>query len=799
MNNDRLIVISTGTSRRSMTWQKTEMLWSEFVAKIQTPQRTQETLAEYFKLTKAKQGALKDIGGFVGGALNGNQRKASAVVTRDLVTLDMDNIANGETKNVLKKVNSLGIAYAIYSTRSHAEFKPRLRVIIPLDKSIGVDEYEPVARKLAALIGIEMCDPTTFEASRLMYWPGCSQDSNYVFDFSDSPFVSAEGLLKQYDNWKDIRTWPQVPGEAMKAKVVLSRQADPTTKAGIVGAFCKTYNVYAAIDSFLPHAYEATDKADRLTYTGGTTVAGAVVYDNGNFLFSHHATDPCSGQLVNAFDLVRLHKFSELDGEALPGTPINKLPSFREMKHLALSDKTAANTFNTEMAAKASDVFKPQGEVEEVLDVNWIEAAKLTYDTNTGLPKKTRDNIIRILNFDPELKDKIATDEFAVRGLALGALPWDERTEMREWTDTDDAGLAWYLENRWDLQGRDKIESALLLVSDQHKFNAVSDYLKELKWDKKPRLDTLLRDYLGAEDTPYTRGVSRKAFTAAVARALSPGCKYDYVPVLVGPQGIGKTTFLATMGKSWYSDSLQTFDGKEAAEMIQGIWLNELGEMTGYNRSEQNSVKQFLSKRDDIYRQAYGRRTQRYPRKCVFFGTCNEFEFLKDETGNRRFWPIDCGTQKSRKSIWEDLPKEVDQIWAEAVVRYRLGEPLYFPGASESIVKAEQDKHSEQNAKTGLIKQFLEKEVPEDYTKMSLGQRRIFWGGNLSSELKLVPREKVCALEVWCECLNGDLKFMKKADATEINQILNKMDGWSRNKATRNYGYCGYQRGYEKG
>ena len=802
MINDRMLVISVGNSRKSTNWVRTEIMWSEFVNRLRTPQRTPETIEEYLNMTKAQQGQLKDIGGFVGGALNGTQRKAKNVTGRDLVTLDLDNIASGETDNVLRTIDSLGAGYAVYSTRSHADFRPRLRVIMPLDRTVTADEYEPIARKLASYIGLQMCDPTTFEASRLMYWPACSRDSNYVFATGDKPFVSADGILKQYTDWHDVTVWPQIPGEVTKAKALLAKQADPTSKEGIVGAFCREFNIYQAIETYIPHAYETTEHDDRLTYTGGSTVAGAVIYDGGNFLYSHHATDPCSGQLVNAFDLVRLHLYGDQDEGAKPGTPPNKLPSYQEMKKLAMGNAAVTRDLNEHFATKASDFFtsldKNAAPQPDKAGVDWMASAKLDYDQNTGRPKKTRDNIMRILQHDPLLAGKIAVDDFAVRGLALGALPWNPEDGRRLWTDTDDAGVAWYLENKFDITGKDKIDGALLLVSESNKINEVKDYLTALEWDKTPRLDTVLSDYLGADDTPYTRAVARKSLTAAVARVMQPGCKYDYVPVFVGPQGIGKSTFLATLGKDWFSDSLQSFEGKEAAEMIQGVWINELGEMTGYTRSETNTIKQFLSKREDIYRQAYGRRTGRYPRKCVFFGTCNQFEFLKDLTGNRRFWPVDVGKHKPKKNIWNDLPAEVDQIWAEAVMRWRIGEPLYFEKPEmEELARAEQEKHREANIKEGVIKSFLEQPVPKNYNSMDLGARRMFWNGN-AHNVETVPRKKTCALEIWCEAFGGNMQLMKRADTLEINQILENLPGWKRNATTRMYGYCGQQRGFER-
>ena len=144
----------------------------------------------------------------------------------------------------------------------------------------------------------------------------------------------------------------------------------------------------------------------------------------------------------------------------------------------------------------------------------------------------------------------------------------------------------------------------------------------------------------------------RKSLCAAVARAVVGGVKYDYMPIFTGPQGIGKSTFLATLGREWFSDSLTTFEGKEAAELIQGTWINEIGELTAIRISITSAVKQFLSKTHDIYRAAYGRQTNKYPRRCVFFGTSNDSEFLKDSTGNRRFWPVDVGVNTTKKSIW---------------------------------------------------------------------------------------------------------------------------------------------------
>lgn len=815
MNNDKKISISIGASRWSKQWTQTTMMWSELCARLKTPVRTKETVEEYHQMKKADQGKLKDIGGFVGGTLKGLQRKAINVTGRDLITLDLDSISPGDTDNVVRTVDSLGMAYAIYSTRSHTEHRPRLRVVVPTDRTMTVDEYEPIARKLASLIGIGMCDGTTFEASRLMYWPSCPKDAQYVYHIGDKRFLSADGMLGLYDDWHDVRSWPQVPGHeaSQRERQLLAKQGDPKTKHGIVGAFCRVYGIREALDEYLPHAYTAVEgSADRLTFATGSTVAGAVIYDDGQFLYSHHNTDPCGGQLVNAFDLVRLHKFHDLDETAKDGTPVHKLPSYAAMSKLAMQDKAVIAELNAARAQEsAQNVFADLIQKEEkgkqeitdlapnaLTDVEWMKTSTLRYDDN-GRVKPTLDNMLKILVHDQALSGRIAFDRFASRYVAKGALPWNMTPGTRLWTDADDAGLRWYLENKYEVTGRDKVQDAMIMCAEQNGFNEVLDYLNSLKWDGVPRLDTLFIDYLGAEDNVYTRAVARKSLTAAVARAFEPGCKYDTMPILIGRQGAGKSTLIRTMGKKWYADGLSTFEGKEAAENIQGKWIIEAGEMAGYTRAEENASKQFLSRQVDVFRQAYGRRTQEYPRRCVFFGSSNQYEFLKDITGNRRFWPVDIEAQKPTKNVYVNLPGEVDQIWAEAVVRYKNGEPLIIEDNEDVLRLAEtaRETHMESNSKTGIINEFLLQKVPKNWNTMSRTARRTFLTmGSHTPDEDLEYRDRICAAEVWYECFGIDPSRMKKVDTREINQIL--MDSpYTEGKAKlMRFGEYGVQRGF---
>lgn len=799
LQNDRQIAISAAGSRNAAKWPVQKLYLSELYERLHTPARGTETLDEYIKLKKPQQDALKDVGGFVGGIVhNGGRRKGNAIDGRDILTLDLDHIPTEGTQSVLQRVDSLGCGYCIYSTRKHRPDAPRLRIIIPLDRGITADEYEPIARKAAEMIGIEMCDPSTFEASRLMYWPSCCSDSQYVYTYGDKPFLSANGMLELYTDWHDFTAWPQVPGVTDTRRRLAQRQEDPTKKPGVVGAFCRIYNVYSAMDKFLPGVYEPVDNApDRYTYTAGSTTGGAIVYEDGAFLFSHHATDPAGGRLVNAFDLVRLHLFGDKDDEALPGTPTNRLPSYTAMCERACSDPDVSALMSHERYTEATKQFESIPlDASESEPENWMQ--KLQKNPQTGAITKTIDNIWLILENDPLIKGKIMLNEFASRAEVFGPLPWNACKTRRPWEDSDNDGAYWYLEKVYNLSGTGKIDSALALHGKKHTFNEIKEYMQSLSWDGTPRLDTLFIDYLGAEDNLYTRAVTRKAFTAAVARAMVPGTKFDNMTVISGKQGIGKSTLLCKMARGWFTDGLRTFEGKEAYEIIQGKLIVEIGELEAFRRADINRVKQFLSQRTDRFRAAYAKNVQECPRCCVFFGTTNNAEYLQDRTGNRRFWPIDTGIRQPTKSVFKDLDQDIDQLWAEAYMRWQLGEPLYLDQDIDTFAKDEQEEHREHSPFEGIIIDFLQQKVPEDWNRWDVIRRNMFWQQEDKENTALVDRQRVCALEVWCEALERDKRDMRRSDAFEINGIISMQPDWKRMKKVAKFGPYKVQRGFEK-
>lgn len=793
----RQLRIATGASRTTKIWKNTSITWDELKDRLSTTTRTPETQGEYRNLTKPKQDEIKDIGGFVGGKLKNGRRKLESVDSRDILTLDAD-FAAEDFCDQLELF--LSCAWIVYSTHKHTPEKPRLRLLIPLDRPVSADEYEAIARKMAEEIGIDQFDDTTYQAHRLMYWPSTSIDGEYLFESGAGEALCVADVLAKYKDWHDVTEWP-VSGRTLQSRErLLKKQEDPTEKRGVVGAFCRTYTVEEAMDKFIPGVYTPCVMDGRYTYAAGSTAAGAVVYDDGKFLYSNHATDPTSGMLCNAFDLVRLHKFGELDDEAKDGTPTVKMPSYLKMMDLAVGDEGVRKTMHKERTEDMKKDFEGVTEEETADEApnDWI----LGMDVDSkGNYLATVHNVKLILTNDSALKGKIRKNEFTRRYKLFGEVPWDKRSEERDWTDVDDAGLRYYLEKGYQIKGKAAIEDAWSLVAMENRYHPVRDYLESLVWDGIPRAEKVFIDYMGAEDCDYVKTVTRLALTAAVARVFMPGTKYDNVLVLVGPQGCGKSTVIKKLAKDWFSDSLSTMQGKEAYEQIQGFWIIEIGEMAAMKRYEVETVKQFTSKSEDSYRAAYGHHVETYKRQCIFFGTTNTYEFLKDMTGNRRFWPVDVDPEKSPKDMWTQLDEtEIDQIWAEIVGIYRNGGKVHIEDKT-LLREAErvQDEHLEESPLTEEVLGFLDMLLPKNWYDLEIYTRRMFIQNNefdlsLKGEMR---REKVCAREVWCELFGGDLKDLTNAKIREINEIILKTGDWEKPKSNQRFGeFYGKLRGF---
>ena len=405
----------------------------------------------------------------------------------------------------------------------------------------------------------------------------------------------------------------------------------------------------------------------------------------------------------------------------------------------------------------------------------------------TGLPLKTLENVRTVLDEWPAIRGRIELDTFYNQIIARARLPWQYDPDKtykfpHEWTDADRAELNLAVEKILGFNAPNLIDTAFTACAAQNTYHPIKNYLNGLEWDGEPRLDTLFIDYLGVKDTPYTRAVTRKAFVAAVRRIRHPGIKFDNMLILSGPQGGYKSTILHMMAGKWFSDSIRTFEGKDAMEALRGVWLMEVSELEAMRRSEVTAVKAFLSKTADRYRAAYGRYVNEYPRQCVMFGTTNSSYFLSDITGGRRFWPLRTDEQLRLKDVPKDLPLERDQIWAEAVHYDQLGEAIYLDTYElQQEAKREQEEYREADPWEATIKEFVERPVPVDWNEWPIQRRHIYWAGVAQGDLPpATERRRVCAAEVWVEALGKRPEDMTQTEARRINSILSSLPGWEK-------------------
>lgn len=758
------MIISVANSRTSKQLKGMDITWNEFINKIENTIRTSETIEEYKKFSKLKQDSIKDVGGFVAGKLKDGKRKNGYVEYRTMLTLDMD-YAEPELWEQITLFYDF--TCCIYSTHKHIKDKPRLRLIIPLARSINSDEYCAIARMVASDIGIEQFDDTTYEPARLMYWPSTSIDGEFVFEKQEGILLDPDKILSRYEKWHDSSKWPVSSRERKIVKNNITNQADPLQKEGLIGVFCRAYSIVEVIDKFLNDIYKPSIIDGRYDYVPADSSAGVLIYDD-KFVYSHHATDPACNKLCNAFDLVRIHKFGHLDVKADEDIPHSKLPSFKAMQEFCIGDVNVKKNLAKERIEQANKEFKDE-------DENWQE--NLSINKN-GQIKDNLQNLVLIMKNDESLEG-IAYNQHCDSIDVKGNLPWKQIKSG--WSDSDMSALKVYFDRAYSIWSPTKLKEALIAVAAERAYHPIKEYLNTLPdWDGIERLNNLLIDYLGAQDNEYSKAVIRKTLVAAVARIYEPGTKFDSVLILNGPQGIGKSTFFAKLATSWFSDSLTITDmrDKAAAEKLQGYWLLELGELAGIRKTDVETVKSFVSRTDDKYRASYGVNVESHPRQCVIVGSTNsESGFLRDITGNRRFWPVRVSGESIKKA-WE--LNDVDQIWAEAVCVYRKGEDLFLNGNEAQIAISEQANAMESDDREGLVREYLEKLLPENWQTMDLYERRNFLNGG---EFENAPvgdekRKLVCPMEIWCECFGKDSANIKKSDSYEITAIMARIENW---------------------
>ncbi len=826
------------------------LTWGDLRERCFTPVIGQETLREYLELPKPEQDRLKNVGFFLGGPCDDNYRKAANIHERCLVVLDIDTA----TFDLLDKIE-MGLTalsdfeFFAYSTRKHTAIKPRLRVVILLEKPISVEKFVAASRILASKLDptMDAVDDVSFRIAQLMYWPSHCRDADFFTHHNEGRAVDVDELLADFGDWRDWTNLPFSENQGRKRPTDPGKKAEnPHEKTGVIGAFCRAYSIEDAIEKFLPDVYTPGEDAGakpRYSYVGGSTSNGAIVEDGGLFLYSYHTTDPCSERLVNSFDMVRLHKFGELDKDTAEDTKPTAFPSFKAMVEFLSDDIAVARELQAEQydpvamfedLGDEEDEQKPDSDEPDLDDLigdsEETKTEKIKADskwhllldiTAEGFLKSTVTNSATILTHDPRLVGICEMNQFTREIVTrkplrskLAVIPkWQvqDKTNGDLWEDGHDHAVRLLLEAPagkkkpgygMKISDRD-LRGAVWSAAERTPFHPVRDYLLGLKWDRRQRLDTLFHRFLGVEDNAYTRGVSRLTLLGAVTRVMEPGHKFDFVPILEGTQGKRKSTFINILARHWFAEMEGHFaDRKRLVETMQGAWILELPELQGFTRTEVQEIKAFVSATKDKVRLSYARRAMEFPRQCIFIGSTNETEYLKDSTGNRRFWPVLCTVAEIDT---DGLAREVDQLWAEAVSVYhdmRAAQPegvlpLFLSNAEAraEAVRVQESRRIEtpEDALAGVIQHWLD--TPQHLSKI-VGASTAF--DDLDADNRLYVRNETCALELWQVCLKREPDGYNEMQARLVGRALRKLSATWECIGTRRTKHYGAQRVYRR-
>ena len=755
----RNLSIAYGNNRQAKTWVNKTIQFDDLKERLKTTIRTTESAEEYAKMSRAQRDAAKDHGGFVAGVLKGGRRKIDTVEVRSMLALDGDRIDRAFLDNY---ETICPYTSALYTTHSSTNDNPRVRLVVPLTRDVTPEEFVAVSRYLADMLGIDYFDECSYQPNQLMYWPSTPANGTFVYKETDGGWLDPDDILSKHPEWTDPTRLPTSSRESKANTVAQQKVQDPLAKEGVVGLFNRAYYpITKALEAFLSDVYEPTDNENRWHLITSGSMAGVEIKED-KFIYSHHAKDPAYLKLCNAFDIVRTHRFGDMDDKA----------SYKAMCDFAMQQD------DVKMLAAAEKMADAQTDFTDGEDTDWMK--KLQYEPRSTVLKNNLHNITLILQNDPLLQNIVFNQQ--LDGMEIkGAVPWQHPSKY--WRDADDAQLISYVDSHYGTFSQRNYQIAVTKVSDDRSYHPIREYLDALpEWDKISRVDTLLIDYLGAEDNAYVRAVTRKTLCAAVRRVQEPGVKFDTMLVLNGPQGIGKSTLISRLAGEWFSDSLNLGDTKDktAAEKLQGYWILEIGELAGLRKAEVETLRSFLSRQNDIYRAAFGRRATPHPRQCIFFGTTNaESGYLRDTTGNRRFWPVKTPGGGSKHS-WDITAEEIEQIWAEVLVYVKAGEKLHLAADIESLAKEEQREALESDEREGLVRDFLETLLPENWDSMDLFERRSFLSGVSNIGAKgTVRRTRVCNMEIWCELFGKDQGNLGRAESNTLAAMLTKL-GWIR-------------------
>lgn len=767
MEPDHLFSIATAPKRNSRHWTNSAVTWSEILGWMESP------------------ASVKEAGNYILGTLKPTtvshnpddppctklHRRKEAVVTRSALTLDIDSPVDGFADTLELVLNSAALLHTTYSSTTPA---PRYRLIIPLDREVLPDEYIAAASSVMAMLGEDNFDPGSAQPERYMFRPAAQSPELFQWQVLDGPPASVSDLLADWQ--PDLSTVPMPSNPRGKR--------DPYDIDGVVGAFNRAYEDWQVLieEYDLPYAPAGSD---RWHLVGAKSMAGMGVMGRG-LVYSHHAHDPAYGQACSAFDLVRLHRFGELDAACKASTPVNRRPSHDAMLDLAAVDaRVTAELVGADFAIEMGD---------EAASNDWRMG--LSYNRSGTKLNDTVQNWDLIRENDPVCA-LFTQNEMTLSVETLGDLPWRKvHPAGPALRMSDRASFQMYLEREYRLRPTRSVSDWIIDQCSMSKFtNPVRDWLGSLEWDGIPRLETCLP---GVADSPYTRMVARKSLVAAVARMMEPGVKWDHTLILHGKEGLGKTHWIEKMAKGWTAP-LGPVGHKDTLINLQRCWIATSDEGASMRKADAESLKEFLTRRVDVFRLPYEREATAHPRHCVIWGATNDDVFLRNQEGNRRFLIV-----RTEKAVdFARLTDEyVDQVWAEAMHLYRQGEVLLWLDGEESLmagIARESFVEEGGSALEGLISSYVDTAVPADWNERSPESRQM-WLRDRADGLEKpgdFEQNEVCTIQIYVEALGRPHGTHTRLDLLDISKALRAI-GWELQPSRHRAGPYGPQQVYRR-
>lgn len=750
ISDNHIFDVTTAPKRDSRHWTSNQITWAEVKEWLQAPANT-KACGNYvlgrFKKTTVHHPAPQ---GQPSLPCTNLHRTKTAIELRGALTLDVDH----PQMEFMANVEQLECAYILHTTYSSTDDEPRYRLIVPLSRTVTPDEYHVAAASVMQQVGTESFDPGSVQPERYMFLPSERRKGGLWYKVQEGPLADVEKLLEEFQEDLSSVALPKPH----------KNKRDPFAIEGTIGAFNRAYDDFAALIKEYDLPYEEAGTG-RWHLVGAAAAAGMGEVAPG-LVFSHHANDPAYGVTCSAFDLVRLHMFGILDERAKPGTPVNKLPSNAAMLEVATMDvnvlkELVGDDFNTEMDDTADSITQD----------DW--RLGLRRNSRTGEPTDEIKNWDLIAGNDPVFQH-LFFNELSLAIETEADLPWRKLQPGREaFSAGDRSSLALYIERNYSFRpARSYLDDVVNDKALHRRVNPVKDYLEALRWDGTSRIETCLP---GVTPTAFTRMAIRKSLVAAVARMYEPGVKWDHMLVLFGAEGLGKSRWIELMAKG-HSVNLGRIQDKDTLIAMQRAWIMTADEGHSLRKADFDAQKEFLTRTADVFRMPYDREVQVHKRHMVIWGTTNDEVFLRRQEGNRRFLIVKCTESVDEAILAESY---IDQVWAEAVTLYKKGEQLWLTDHEGEMAAEEREAFTEEDALTGIIQEYVDTLVPDDWEDMAPMDRQMWLQTRDGLTAKgTQPINEICSIQVFVEALGRRLGDQKRVDLLEISKAIGQLPGW---------------------